>query len=208
VKLKVFPRPQLAIAGVAAFAIVLLGGWLLVIGPKRHQAAQLAAQADDLRGQIADAQTNGSSSDTQPIRVADLFNLSRAMPDTSDVPDVLLQLSQVATETGITFNSVTPGSIQAVGNFEKLPIDLVFEGRFYDLSDFLYRLRNLVGVHDGELDAVGRLFSIDSISLDEGQVSFPQVEAKLRVDAYVYGNGTTTAPASATESATAAGATQ
>jgi hypothetical protein len=203
---RAFPRPQLAIAGVAAFVIVLLGGWLLLVGPKRHHASQLASQASDLRSQIAEAQTRGSSSDTQPIRVADLFNLSRAMPDTADVPDVLLQLSEVATETGITFSSVTPGNAQMVGNYEKLPIDLVFDGRFYDLADFLYRLRNLVGVHDGVLATDGRLFSVDSISFAEGDVTFPQVEANISVDAFIYGNGTESSPppASAQSAAPAA----
>jgi hypothetical protein len=191
---KAFPRPQLAIASLGAFLIVLLGGWLALVAPQRHHASRLASQATDLRNQIADAQAGSSSSDRQRIRVADLFNLSRAMPDTADVPDVLLQLSEVATETGITFSSVTPGNLQPIGNYEKLPIDLVFEGRFYDLSDFLYRLRNLVGVHDGVLATGGRLFSVDSVSFAEGDVHFPQVQATLRVDAFIYGNGTQSSP--------------
>jgi type IV pilus assembly protein PilO len=194
VNLKGLPRPQLAIASIGAFVIVLLGGWFLVIGPKRHEASSLSAQASDLRNQIDEAQAGGSSSDQQRIRVADLFELSRAMPDTTDVPDVLLQLSEVASETGITFSSVTPGNTEAVGNYEKLPIDLVFEGRFYDLADFLYRLRNLVGVHDGVLATDGRLFAVDSISFAEGDVTFPQVQANIRVDAFIYGNGTETSP--------------
>ena len=200
---RAFPRPQLAIASLGGFLIILLGGWFVLVAPERHHGSQLASQAADLRSQIADAQAGGSSSDRQPIRVADLFNLSRAMPDTADVPDVLLQLSEVATETGITFSSVIPGSPQTVGNYEMLPIDLVFEGRFYDLSDFLYRLRNLVGVHDGVLATDGRLFSVDSVSFAEGDVQFPQVQANLRVDAFIYGNGTQSSPPPATAQSSA-----
>ena len=191
---KRFPRPRLAAAGAVALVVVLAGGYFMLIAPKRHHASQLSAQAADLRREIAAAQAAGSSSDTQPIRIADLFELSRAMPDTADVPDVLLELSEVATETGITFSSVTPGNPEVVGNYQKLPIDLVFAGRFYDLSDFLYRLRNLVGVHDGVLASSGRLFAVDSISFAEGDVTFPQVQANLRVDAYIYGNGTEPSP--------------
>ena len=204
-----FPNPSLAVATAVALLAALVGGYVFLIKPQRQKASTLSTEIADARAQLEAAQTpGGPHDDLEPIRVADLFHLSRAMPDRPDLPDVLLELSQIADETGITFKSITPADPVPVGSYEQLPISLVFQGHFYDLSDFLYRLRNLVGVHDGELDAVGRLFSIDSISLDEGQVSFPQVEAKLRVDAYVYGNGTTTAPASATESATAAGATQ
>ena len=44
----------------------------------------------------------------QPIRVADLFKLSRAMPDRTDIPSVLLQLSEISAETGVSFQSITP----------------------------------------------------------------------------------------------------
>src|SRR6185312_2488431 len=106
---------------------------------------------------------------------ADLFQLSRAMPDKPDLPDVLLQLSEIARETGVTFKSITPSAPVATVTYQQLPIDLVFEGHFYDLADFLYRVRNLVGVHEGQLDATGRLYAVDSVSLDEGQVKFPEV---------------------------------
>jgi Tfp pilus assembly protein PilO len=193
-----FPKPGLAIGTLAVTVAALVGGFVFVVQPQRHDSAKLAAQIADAQAELDAAQTSGGAQqDIQPIRIADLFQLSRAMPDTPDSPDVLLQLSQIANETGITFKSITPGDPILVGSYQKLPIDLVFEGRFYDLSDFLYRLRNLVGVHDGELDAVGRLFSVDSISFSEGdEAAFPQVQAQLEVDAYMFGDGTqTSAPA-------------
>jgi hypothetical protein len=45
-------------------------------------------------------------------------------------------------------------------------------------------------VHNGVLNATGRLFSVDSISLNQGEQSFPQVKASLTVSAYVFGDGT------------------
>jgi len=44
-------------------------------------------------------------------------------------------------------------------------------------------------VHQGVLDSTGRLFSVDSIAFDEGELKFPQVKAALTVSAYVYGDG-------------------
>jgi hypothetical protein len=183
------PAFVLVLAGVV---LVMVGaGWFLLISPQRAKATKLTHEVADARAQLAAAQTAQSPSTTQPIRVADLFQLSRAMPDQPDVPDLLLQLSQIAAETGITFTSITPHDPVVASNYEQIPIDLVFQGRFYDLSDFLYRLRNLVGVHQGTLDAVGRLFSVNSISFAEGDtITFPQVEAKLTVYAFVFGNGT------------------
>jgi len=208
VKARKFPKPGLAIATLVGFLVVLVGGYVFVVKPQRHKAAELATEIEAAQEQLAIAQApKVTNPDLAPIRVADLFQLSRAMPDKTDLPDVLLQLSQIATETGITFSSITPGEPSVEGSYEKIPIELVFQGHFYDLSDFLYRLRNLVGVHDEELDAVGRLFSVESVTFSEGEDTFPQVEATLQVAAYVYGDGTASTAATPVETTTATGTT-
>jgi Tfp pilus assembly protein PilO len=189
-----FPKPRLAVLTLVALVVALVAGYAALVKPQRSDASALAAQIETVRAKLDAAGVTDSAAqgDAPPIHVADIFQLSRAMPDSPDLPDVLLQLSEIATETGITFKSIAPANPVTTPTYEQLPIDLVFEGRFYDLADFLYRVRNLVGVHDGQLNATGRLYSVDSVSFDEGQVKFPQVEAKLRVDAYVFGNGSTT----------------
>ena len=42
----------------------------------------------------------------------------------------------------------------------------------------------------GTLDATGRLFSVNSVTFDEGELQFPQVKAALSVSAFVFGDGT------------------
>jgi Tfp pilus assembly protein PilO len=173
----------------ASVLLALVAGWFLVLSPKRSDVSSLKQQIEDTRDQIAAA--HGVRTPSQPaIRVADLFKLSRAMPNTADIPGVLLQISRVAEETGVNFESITPHDPVALGAYQQVDIDLTFEGRFYDLSDFLYRLRNLVDVHEGVLNATGRLFTVKSINLSQGQQNFPQVKASLTVSAFVFGNGT------------------
>jgi len=173
----------------AAVLLALVVGWFLVISPKRSDVSTLKRQIDDTRDQISAA--HGVRTPSQPaIRVADLFKLSRAMPNTADIPGVLLQISRVADETGVSFQAITPHDPTSLGAYQEIDIDLTFQGRFYDLSDFLFRLRNLVDVHEGVLNATGRVFSVKSITLNQGEQSFPQVKAALTVSAFVYGDGT------------------
>jgi len=184
--------PTPAKLGVLAGGVLLalIAGWFILISPKRSDVKSLKQQIADTRDEIAAA--HGVQTPSQPsIRVADLFKLSRAMPNTVDIPGVLLQLSRVADETGVNFQSITPHDPTALGAYQRVTIDLTFQGRFYDLSDFLYRLRNLVDVHAGVLNATGRLFSVDSITFNQGDQQFPQVKAALTVSAYVFGDGTT-----------------
>jgi len=184
-------RTEVKIALVAGGVLLgLVAGWFLVVAPKRHDDSALKQQIADTRDQISVAQGVKTPTAPPPIRVADLFKLSRAMPNTADIPGVILQLSSVAAETGVQFESITPHDPVSYGAYQQVAVDLSFEGRFYDLSDFLYRLRNLVGVHHGVLNATGRLFTVDSITFNQGTENFPQVKATLTVSAYVFGDGT------------------
>jgi hypothetical protein len=191
------PKAQLAIAIAAPF-LVLLVGWLMVVGPQRAKATQLAEQAISLQDQIVNAKSAlAHAPKPEPIRVADIFRLTKAMPDQEDMPGIILQLNSVAQESGISFTSIAPGQATPGTGYATRQIEITFTGNFYGLSDYLYRLRNLVGVHGGQLDASGRLFSVDSITFGEGDGGFPEINAKLVIDAYVYGDPglTTVAPA-------------
>lgn len=196
--MKKLPTPAKVALLLAAFVTVLLAGWFVAVAPKRSEAAKLQTEIESVQSEIAAAQSAQTPAHAPSIRVADLFNLSRAMPSTADIPGVILQLSHVADETGVSFQSITPSGPVVLGSYRQLPINLVFEGRVYDLADFLYRLRNLVAVHGGALHATGRLFTVDSITFDQGSLQFPQVKATLTVSAYNFGDGTTpTAPVAA-----------
>ena len=78
-------------------------------------------------------------------------------------------------------------------------MSLIFDGNYFELSDFLYRLRSLVRVRTGRLASSGRLFIVDAISFSESEKAFPRIQAALVVNAYVYGDapvpGAVTPPA-------------
>lgn len=182
--------PILAVVA-PALLIVAVVGYFLLVKPKQDESARLADEIAELQGQVdralaAQHEPKTSEPDAPTIRVADLFQLTKAMPDETDMPGILLQLDSVASESGVRFSSIAPSLAVPATGFTKVPINLTFEGNYYDLADFLFRLRNLVLVRDGELEADGRLFSLDSVSLQEGPHKFPEIQAGLTVTAYVY----------------------
>lgn len=190
---------QLAIVAVVVLALAA-AGWFLLVSPKRADAADLDAQIADAQLRLAQAQIASRRDPAPPVETGALFRLARAMPDTIDMSGIVLELNRVATETGIEFESISPAGAATVGAYQVVPVTLLFEGNFYSLSDFLFRLRSLVQVHDGELAASGRLFNVDSVSFSESQRRFPHIRATLQVNAFVYG----TAPAAAAAPAPAA----
>jgi Tfp pilus assembly protein PilO len=175
---------------VVGLLAVAAGGYLFVIGPKRSSASEVQKQIEATQSQIDALRASATAAQVPtpaPVDVSELFRLTKAMPDRADMASVLLELNRIAKDTGITFESISPGSPINASGYYSIPIELIFEGNFYGLSDFLYRLRNLVTVRDGRLLTNGRLFNVKSISFGEGADSFPQIKASLTVNAFVLG---------------------
>ena len=177
--------------GVVVGLVILVyaaAGYFLVVSPKKGEATRLDEEIATTQVELQEAlAATAAQDDTQPIAVADIFRLSTAMPSTPDMPGILLELSRIADETGIRFKAITPQSGLPVGAYVQVPIDVTFDGTFYALSDFLFRLRTLVTVRRGELHAAGRLFSVASVDFSEADKGFPLLAATLKLNAYVYG---------------------
>jgi type IV pilus assembly protein PilO len=176
----------LVVVGVLAY---LAAGYFLLIGPQRSKSADLKKQVAQTESQIEQYRTlSAQARAAAPIRVADLFRLEKAMPNEVDMAGIVLELSRMARESGITFESITPQGPSAQTRFQMLPVTLIFDGNYFELSDFLYRLRSLVRVRSGRLAATGRLFVVDSISFSESTRSFPRIQASVVVNTYVFGD--------------------
>jgi Tfp pilus assembly protein PilO len=187
---KGLPKPAAIAIVIVSLLVVTAAGYFLVISPQRAKAGELATETESVRAQIQALRiANTQVRQTEPIRVADLFRVSKAMPSTDDMPGVLLELNRIAREVGIRFESITPQEAADAGGYMRRPIDLIFDGNFYELSDFLFRLRSLVRVRGGQLEATGRLFTVNSLTFVESERSFPEIKATLSVSAYVYGTG-------------------
>lgn len=194
--MKNLPKPAAIAIVVVALLVVTAAGYFLLISPQRSHSAELAKEAEAVQAEIlARRVATQQATQVEPIRVADLFRVSKAMPSTDDMPGVLLELNRIARETGIRFESITPQEPADAGGYLRRPIDLIFDGNFYELSDFLFRLRSLVRVRGGELEATGRLFTVNTLNFVESERAFPQIKATLNVSAFTYGTGEPTTPA-------------
>ena len=99
--------------------VVGLAGWFLLVRPQgakvkqtsRHEATDVQAKIDAYHQQVAAARA------APKIEVADVYRLAKAMPDRTDMPDLLLELSQLARDTGIRFDSISPQPNAPIGSY-------------------------------------------------------------------------------------------
>jgi Tfp pilus assembly protein PilO len=203
--------PALVAIVASAALVVLAVGWFAVVAPQRHRAESAAHAVEQAQTQIRAVQQSERQAvptpEKQPvIRTADLYRIVKAMPSTQDQPDLLLELDQVARASGVTVLTITPRGATAANGYTTVPIDLTLTGDYYALTDLLYRLRALVAVRHGALDATGRLFSVESLTLTPVG-SGKTLNAALTVDAFVYGtvpgaSASTTTTTTTTQSTT------
>jgi type IV pilus assembly protein PilO len=201
---KPFNNPVAMIGAIVGGVLVVgLVAWFLLVHPQGGKLNDLKRQAEDVEQKIQAYQQQVAAARSAPkIEVADVYRLAKAMPDKADMPDLVLELSQLARDTGIRFDSISPQVPAVIGSYQVLPISVTFNGNFYNLADFLYRLRSLVTVHAGRLDATGRLFAVDTLTFNESPLKFPQIQASLVIDAFVYGAAPVPAPAAAATTTT------
>ena len=193
--------------------VVVLGvaGYFVLIPSQGAKLKGIKADEQSAQAKIDDYDQKVQLARSAPkIRVADVYRLAKAMPSETDMPDLVLELSQLARDSGIRFDSISPQPSVPIGSYTVLPISVTFNGTFYDLADLLYRLRSLVDVHGGRLDATGRLFSVDTLAFGESPLKFPRIQATLVIDAYVYGGapaGSSPTPVTPTTSTSTTGTT-
>lgn len=210
-------RAQVALVagGLLLVAVIV---YFALISPKRSTAAQLKQQTAAVQEQIDRNRSAAFTHALPAVRAASVFRVSKAMPTELETPNVILQLNQLAVDSGLTFDQITPSGSSATtatttgstDPFAVEPIQVKFTGSFYNLLTFLQRLRNLVRVENGRLYAAGRLFDVSDVSFAPGPKGFPQIQATLTVNAFVPQQPQTasTAPGSTdTTSTTTTGAT-
>ena len=137
-------KKQVPIWPVIGVAILILAGvaYMVVIRPKRAEAGRLDEQIAEMQMKVTAAQlASRPQQQATAIKVADVFEVSKAMPDTDDMPGIILDLNSVAEATGIKFVSIQPSAATPKTGYSAIGITLSFEGNYFDLTDFLFRRR-------------------------------------------------------------------
>jgi Tfp pilus assembly protein PilO len=182
---------------VAAFALY----WVLLMNPaldRREGLQEPLAQAQTERDRaVAAAQEVTEAKINYEKHYDEMVTLSKAIPQSVAVADLMRELNQAARGMGIEFSNITMASDgvaptqagptdaalePAVEGLDEIPVELTFDGRFFALSDLFRSVQRFVQTADGKLDVHGRLIRIDKFSFDSG--SFPKITAQISATVY------------------------
>jgi Tfp pilus assembly protein PilO len=155
---------RIALSGVALIAVIALA-WFFLISPLRSDIADTdeLITAEQTKLAVAEAKlAKAEATRAQGAKnQARLIELAKMVPESTQVPSLLVQIQDLADQSGIDFVSISPGDAAEANGFQIIPLTLQFSGTYFDLSDFAYRAEQLVA-------APGRLLTLKSIQLQLG----------------------------------------
>jgi Tfp pilus assembly protein PilO len=154
-------RMILMALGLVVVAVLV---WFFLLSPLRGDIKTTDASITDLQDKLTSAKLTLRQAETTKaegrLNQARLLELAKMIPSSDELPSLLLQIQDLADQSGIDFISITPGEASEVegASFQILPLDLTFTGTYFDLSDFVWRAEQMVA-------GPGRLLAIKSINL-------------------------------------------
>lgn len=174
--------------------------WLLLLNPALDRRAELEQPLASAQAERDDAVARAAEVTAAKERYrkdyAELVELSKAIPQTVAVSDLMRELNAAARGTGIAFKNITmaaeaegapedtadPTSSPGAAGLDEIPVELTFDGRFFELADLFASIQRFVTVADGRLNVRGRLIRIGEFSFDSAE--FPNVTANIRATIY------------------------
>ena len=215
---------------VAVAAVAAVGAyWMLILSPKRDEAAaidkQIAVKQAELASAEAEVATYEGARSSYKANYSLVTRLGKAVPADDDVRSLLVQINSAADRSDVDFRTInvqasgapaagadgpatstspTPPGASSVGTagFSTMPFSFGFNGSFVKLGKFFDRLDRFVAVKKGGgLDVTGRLLLLNTITLTPDTVKgFPALTADVKASSYLLPSAET-----ATAGATAAG---
>lgn len=187
-RIESLPARALIALVAAAVLVYFVALWLLVISPKRAEAASLAEDVAIAELGLAGARISANRPQAADRQASDVLLLAKAMPSTKDQPGLVLELDRLARSTGVRLESIAPREpVLGVGGPTTIPVVVTASGSYRQITRFLTRTRGLVRVRGGDVRATGRLFAAQAVELTESKSSgFPLLDATITLNAFVY----------------------
>lgn len=131
---------KLVIAGIL-FALIVAVGWFWKINPKRDELAQAEAKELELLAEFETKQgkvVNLEAYEAQLASMEDLLDeMVQQLPSKTQMPELLVEISQQALSAGIDTQKFEPGPENAKEFYVEKPISVRMVGTYHQFGQFV-----------------------------------------------------------------------
>lgn len=142
-----WPKEAKIGACVLAAVLIVVLGWTLVIRDKTTTLEGLEAQEQTLRGDFE--RRAGQAANLDPLRAqleqmeTMLRQMLRQLPSRTEMPDLIVDISQTALATGIATELFQPGAEVVRDFYAEQPINLQMSGTYHQFGRFVSGVASL-----------------------------------------------------------------
>ena len=174
---------NILILAVCGFLLLVVAFYVFLLGPQREELAEAQEERETKQEQLEQLEAEIAELEEIQRRAPEiereLLELSRRVPEQSEIPTLVVQVEEIAGESGVTQLLIEPEEPEQPedgGDYTIVPITMSFEGGYDELQDFVARLQNLT-----------RLVSVEEVIYEaveeEGETPSPQTDRTFKVEA-------------------------
>jgi Type II secretion system (T2SS), protein M len=131
----------------------------------------------------------GETAQSQPGGAAEAANNAQATANKSSAAaensGVNPSDTQTSTTAGATDTGTGTTSAAAPAGLETVPLELEFQGNFFNLADFFHRVKRFVSLTNDNVVVSGRLVTVEGIRWSSDEAIFPKIRAEITATVYL-----------------------
>ncbi|MEO8748225.1 MAG: type 4a pilus biogenesis protein PilO [Rhodanobacter sp.] len=129
------------------FAAVLLVGWYFFVSSQQDELASLAKQEVQLKSDFSTKQSKSSNLEALQHQLTEmqdmLRQLLRQLPSKTEMPELLIDISQTALSAGLVTDLFQPGPETLKDFYAEKPIQLRMSGTYHQFGTFISGVASL-----------------------------------------------------------------
>jgi type IV pilus assembly protein PilO len=166
------------------FAVVAAFGWYIFVwNDDRPQLQKAEADELDLRAQFESKQQRAANLDAYRAQLGEMERsfgaMLRQLPGKTEVPNLLVDISQTGLAAGLTEKLFQPGSEKSNGFYAELPIKIKLVGSYHDFGRFvsgIAALPRIVTLNDIQITPVDARGGYDNLTMDVTAKTYRYIE--------------------------------
>jgi hypothetical protein len=134
------------------------------------------------------AAAGGETAQSQPGAAAEAANNTQqtANQNTAAAEQSGVQPSDTQTSTPAGTDTSTGASTgTAPAGLETVPLELTFEGNFFNLADFFHDVKRFVSITNSNVLVSGRLLTVETVKWASDEAIFPHIRAEITATVYL-----------------------
>jgi type IV pilus assembly protein PilO len=166
------------------FAAVAAFGWYMFVWNDDRPLLQKAeSDEQDLRAQFEQKQQRAANLDAYKLQLGEMERsfgaMLRQLPGKTEVPNLLVDISQTGLAAGLQEKLFQPGSEKSNGFYAELPIKIKLVGSYHDFGKFvsgIAALPRIVTLHDIQISPVDAKGGYDNLTMDVTAKTYRYIE--------------------------------